>query len=324
MAVVRATPVVLLAAVMLASTAQLCMGARRRMELYRPDPADMLSFHNGGAVLHGDIPVSILWYGKFSAAQKSVIVDFLLSLTAETKAAAAAPSVAQWWSTIDQQYLSPVASTSSNGAGKKTTRVLLASQLSDGADGAGSMGNSLTLEQIASLAATTKPQKGGIAVVFTAEDVAVEGFGMGRCSLHGSDAGAGTAYIWVGNPATQCPGQCAWPFHQPAYGPQDPPLVAPNGDVGVDGMVMNLASMLAGAVTNPFGDAYYQGSSDAPLEACTACTGKFGSGSYPGYAGDLKVDSATGASYNANGARGRKYLLPALFDISTSACSTLV
>ena len=294
------------------------------MELYQPDPATMLSFHEGGAVLHGDIPVSILWYGKFTPAQKSVIVDFLLSLTSAPQAAS--PSVADWWSNIDQKYLTPAVTTSASpneGAGKKS-RVLVADQLSDGADGASSMGNSLTLAQIAALAGTAKPQRGGIAVVFTAEDVAVEGFGMGRCSLHGSDAGAGTAYIWVGNPATQCPGQCAWPFHQPAYGPQDAPLVAPNADVGVDGMVMNLASMLAGAATNPFGDAYYQGSSDAPLEACSTCPGVFGTGAYPGYAGDLKVDTATGASYNANGARGRKYLLPAIYDISTSACSTLV
>ncbi|VAI49658.1 unnamed protein product [Triticum turgidum subsp. durum] len=307
---------VLLAAVMLASAAQLCMGARRRMELYRPDPADMLSYHNG-AVLHGDIAVSVLWYGSFKPAQKAVILDFLLSLTAEPQAAS--PSVAQWWSTIDQQYLSP-ASAKSNGAGEKT-RVLLADQLSDGAC---SMGKSLTLEQITALAATASPKKGGVAVVFTAQDVAVEGFGMGRCSLHGSDASSGTTHIWVGNPETQCPGACAWPFHQPAYGPQDAPLMAPNGDVGADAMVMNLASMLAGAATNPFGDGYYQGSSDAPLEAATACPGIFGNGAYPGYAGDLKVDQATGASYNCNGAHGRKYLLPALYDPSKSACGTLV
>ncbi|VAI61116.1 unnamed protein product [Triticum turgidum subsp. durum] len=134
MAVVCAKAV-LLAAVMLASVAQLCMGARRRMELYRPDPADMLSYHNG-AVLHGDIAVSVLWYGNFKPAQKAVIVDFLLSLT--------------------------------------------------------------------------------------------------------------------------------------------------------------------------------------------ACPGVFGNGAYPGYAGDLKVDQATGASYNCNGAHGRKYLLPALYDPSKSACGTLV
>ena len=147
---------------------------------------------------------------------------------------------------------------------------------------------------------------------------------MSRCGLHGSDARAGTAYAWVGNSATQCPGQCAWPFHQPPYGPQTPALVPPSGDVGVDGMVINIASMVAGTVTNPFRDGFYQGDKDAPLEAATACTGVYGSGAYPGFAGNLAVDRATGASYNANGARGRKYLLPALFDPETSTCSTLV
>ncbi|TVU28599.1 hypothetical protein EJB05_20121, partial [Eragrostis curvula] len=293
------------------------MGARRRMELYHPNPADMLSYHNG-PVLHGDIPVSILWYGEFTLPQKSIIADFLLSFTAAPQAAS--PSVAQWWNTIEQLYLSKAVQTKPNGGDKKTN-VLLANQVSDDKC---SMGKSLTLAQVSALAARAKPMKGGVALVLTAQDVTVEGFCQSRCALHGSDAKASTTYIWVGNSATQCPGQCAWPFHQPMYGPQGPPLVAPNGDVGLDGIVMNLASMFAGAVTNPFGDAYYQGSRDAPLEAATACPGVFGNGAYPGYAGDLKVDAATGASYNANGANGRKYLLPALYNPSTTACSTLV
>ncbi|TVU28600.1 hypothetical protein EJB05_20122, partial [Eragrostis curvula] len=294
------------------------MGARRRMELYQPNPADMLSYHNG-PVLHGDIPVSILWYGMFTLPQKSIIADFLLSFTA-APAQAATPSVAQWWNTIDQLYLSKAVQTKPNSGAKKT-QVLLANQVSDDRC---SMGKSLTLAQVSALAARARPVKGGVALVLTAQDVTVEGFCQSRCALHGSDAKASTTYIWVGNSATQCPGQCAWPFHQPIYGPQGPPLVAPNGDVGLDGIVMNFASMLAGVATNPFGDAYYQGSRDAPLEAATACPGVFGNGAYPGYAGDLKVDAATGASYNANGENGRKYLLPALYDPSTSACSTLV
>ncbi|KAJ6730337.1 PHOSPHATE-RESPONSIVE 1 FAMILY PROTEIN [Salix viminalis] len=52
--------------------------------------------------------------------------------------------------------------------------------------------------------------------------------------------------------------------------------------------------------------------------------GVYGKGSYPGYAGDVLVDSATGASYNAHGVNSRKYLLPALFDPSTATCATLV
>jgi Phosphate-induced protein 1 conserved region len=152
---------------------------------------------------------------------------------------------------------------------------------------------------------------------------------MSRCGHHGS-APAGRharshfAYIWVGNSVTQCPGECAWPFHQPIYGPQAPPLGAPNGDVGVDGMIINLATLLAATVTNPFGDGYFQGPANAPLEAVTACTGIFGTGSYPGYPGQLLVDPATGASFNAKGLGERKYLLPAMWDPKTAQCTTLV
>jgi hypothetical protein len=305
-----------LVCVLLLSLAHGSLGARRLMELYTPQPSELLTYHNG-TVLRGAIPVSVLWYGHFTPAQKAVVSDFLLSLTAASPAPT--PSVSQWWNTIDQLYLSKA-----NGArGAKTvvTQVALAGHVSDERC---SLGKSLKLPQLAALAAGARPRKGGIALVLTAEDVAVEGFCVSRCGLHGSDAGARTAYVLVGNSAAQCPGQCAWPFHKPVYGPQAPALVPPSGDVGMDGMVMNVASMVAGAVTNPFGDGFYQGPKGAALEACTACPGVYGSGAYPGYAGNLAVDATTGASYNANGANGRKYLLPALFDPATSTCSTLV
>ncbi|KAJ6307147.1 hypothetical protein OIU78_022265 [Salix suchowensis] len=111
----------------------------------------------------------------------------------------------------------------------------------------------------------------------------------------------------------------------PIYGPRDAPLVAPNNDVGLDGMVINLASLLAGTATNPFENGYFQGPKEAPLEAASACPGVYAKGAYPGLCfGDLLVDSTTGASYNAHGVHGRKYVLPALFDPSTSTCSPLI
>ena len=299
----------------------------------QPQP-NLLTYHNG-AVLSGDIPVSILWYGRFTPAQKAVVSDFLLSLSAAprgTTPSSHAPSVAQWWSSINRLYLSKAAPVGKNGArggaAAGNARVVLAGQVSDEAC---SLGKSLKLSQLPALAAAARPaQAGGIALVLTARDVAVEGFCASRCGHHGSYGGGGAgsstraAYAWVGNPADQCPGQCAWPFHQPAYGPQAPPLVPPNGDAGMDGAVISVAAMVAGAVTNPFGDGFYQGDRGAPLEAATACAGVYGSGAYPGYAGRLLVDAATGASYNARGARGRKYLLPSLYDPGTGECATLV
>ncbi|KAM7516839.1 hypothetical protein LguiA_006422 [Lonicera macranthoides] len=177
------------------------------------------------------------------------------------------------------------------------------------------------------------PQFNSINVVLTSSDVAVDGFCSSRCGTHGSLASKSFhvkgknykfAYIWVGNSETRCLGYCAWPFHQPIYGPQGPPLVAPNNDMGVDGMVMNLASLLARTMTNPFGNGFYQRPASAPLKTALACPGIYGKGAYPGYAWNLLKDPATGASYNAHSANGRKYLVPALYDPSTSSCSTLV
>uniref|UniRef100_A0A803LUQ3 Uncharacterized protein n=1 Tax=Chenopodium quinoa TaxID=63459 RepID=A0A803LUQ3_CHEQI len=79
-----------------------------------------------------------------------------------------------------------------------------------------------------------------------------------------------------------------------------------------------------GTVTNPYGNGYFQDPKEAPLEAASACPGVYGKGAYPGYAGSLLVNPTTGASYNANGVNKKQFLLPALYDPSTSSCSTLV
>ncbi|XP_078172649.1 protein PHOSPHATE-INDUCED 1-like [Carex rostrata] len=300
----------ILSILLVLTLANFSVGARpRKLDLWIPD-TDLLTYHNG-ELLQGNIQISIVWYGYFSSAQKNIITDFLLSLTSNPREPN--PSVAQWWSTIDHLYLSKI------GKSNQKSQVTLGHQ----ADNWHQYGTHLTMSQIAQLASDAHTPKNGITLVFTAQDIAVEGFCMSHCAVHGSDQSSKTAYIWVGNSETQCPGQCAWPFHQPLYGPQTPPLVSPNGNIGVDGMVMNLASMIAGTATNPFGNGYFQGPQEAPMEACTACPGVYGPGAFPGYAGQLQTDSSTGASYNANGANGRKYLLPAIFDPATSICSTL-
>ncbi|KAK8580355.1 hypothetical protein V6N13_143464 [Hibiscus sabdariffa] len=292
-----------------------CVEARRLVESDQTEQPLLFQYHNG-PLLSGKISVNLIWYGKFKPSQRAIVSDFVSSV-ASPKPTIAQPSVATWWKATQKYYQ----------LSKKPSSLALSlgSQILDENY---SMGKSLTNQQIVELA-SKGAQKNAINVVLTSADVAVDGFCSSRCGTHGSasrSSGSGHskfAYIWVGNSETQCPGQCAWPFHQPIYGPQNPPLVAPNNDVGLDGMVINLAGILAGTVTNPFGNGYYQGPKEAPLEAASACPGIYGKGAYPGYAGDLLVDATTGASYNANGVNGRKYLLPALFDPSTSTCATL-
>ena len=304
-----------LSLVLIVSLLQLSSAARKLAESAQNDTQLKFQYHKG-PLLTGKISVNLIWYGKFKPSQRAIISDFIASLSS-SKPITAQPSVATWWKATEKFY--------SKNSPKPA--LSLGSQILDENY---SLGKSLTTQQIIKLA-SKGAQRDAINVVLTASDVTVDGFCSSRCGTHGSLSGAGIngkrnkfAYVWVGNSETQCPGQCAWPFHQPIYGPQNPPLVAPNNDVGLDGMVINVASLLAGTATNPFGNGYFQGPKEAPLEVASACSGVYGKGAYPGYAGDLLVDKATGASYNAKGDNGRKYLLPALFDPATSACSTLV
>ncbi|GAB4861334.1 Protein PHOSPHATE-INDUCED 1 [Ancistrocladus abbreviatus] len=299
---------------------QLSSAARQLSTESSTNSPSMTFQYHEGPLLTGKISVNLLWYGKFNPAQRAIVSDFITSLSSSSQTGQ--PSVAKWWSAIGKYYHLAANSKLRHSSlhlslGKQ---VLIENY---------PLGKSLTTKQIVYLASKGE-QSDAINVVLTAADVAVEGFCMSRCGSHGSSKsvkGGKTskfAYIWVGNSQTQCPGQCAWPFHKPIYGPQNPPLVAPNNDVGLDGMVINLASLLAETATNPFGNGFFQGPKEAPLEAASACPGVYGRGAYPGYAGNLLVDATSGGSYNANGASGRKYLLPAIFDPSTSSCSTLV
>ncbi|KAJ8754802.1 hypothetical protein K2173_012726 [Erythroxylum novogranatense] len=265
----------------------------------------VLKYHNG-ALLNGNINVNLIWYGTFTPIQRSIIVDFVNSLNPNR---APLPSASLWWRTTSKYH-----------GGSRTLQVghqILHQEYT--------LGKLLKTTHLLALASKVNFAIDSINVVLTSKDVAVDGFCMSRCGTHGSSRGSARGtYVWVGNSETQCPGQCAWPFHQPLYGPQTPPLVAPNGDVGVDGMIINLATLLANTVTNPFNGGYFQGPPTAPLEAVSACTGIFGSGSYPGYPGRVLVDKITGASYNAHGLNGRKFMLPAIWDPQTSACKTPV
>lgn len=299
-------PLLLLSLLTLLPTATLST-TPRSLYLVNPEPISLRYHH--GPLLTGNLTINLLWYGLVPPLHISIVSDFIRSLSSPSSA----PSVSTWWRTTSLYQNS-------------STRLTLGSQVMDSDL---SFGRSLNSADLTKLASRLSPHRNSIAIVLTGENVLVEGFCMSRCGHHGS-APAGRhgrshfAYIWVGNSVTQCPGECAWPFHQPIYGPQTPPLGAPNGDVGVDGMIINLATLLAAAVTNPFGDGYFQGPANAPLEAVTACTGKFGTGSYPGYPGQLLVDPSTRASFNAKGLGGRKYLLPAMWDPKTAQCTTLV
>ncbi|KAL6573268.1 hypothetical protein OROHE_001727 [Orobanche hederae] len=272
----------------------------------------LLRYHNG-TLLRGKIAVNLIWYGKFMPSQRAIVADFITSLSRSTSPPARnrQPSVAMWWKTIERFY---------RLAGTKNPNSLSLHLGKQILDEKYSLGKSLSKKQVVQLAS-----KGDIVnavnVVLTASDVAVDGFCVNRCGTHGSKR---APCEWEEKEVLQVDLYLGWQLG--ASMPRVLRLAIPPAHLRPTEPATGCAQQRRGPgrATNPFGNGFYQGPKEAPLEAATACTGVYGSGAYPGYAGKLLVDQSTGASYNARGANGRKYLLPAIYDPSTSICSTLV
>ncbi|MCO5607930.1 hypothetical protein L7F22_062132 [Adiantum nelumboides] len=306
---------------------------RHLTSLVPPTPL-VLSYHNGPLLTgtsRSPLLVHLLWYGSFSPSQRSIVTDFFSSFTYKlTISEHVAPSVSNWWKVVTNYVDKKNASVA--------TVVTLGKQFSDTSYSLGKNlkrvhMQALLLKALKNESLPRAKRMTSFYFILTASDVLVERFCMNSCGFHDYTRPPSKKsvahghflalpFAWVGNAATQCPGLCAWPFAIPQFGPPTAPLLPPNQDVGMDGMIINIATLLAGATTNPFGNGYFQGDASAPLEAATACVGAFGPGSYPGYPGKLQVDIKTQASFNAFGNHQRKYLLPALWDPLTLTCTT--
>lgn len=297
----------------------------RELSLFTPPPL-ILNYH-GGPLLSAStgIPLYLIWYGSFSVKEQLAVVEFLSSISPTKKQAQGqlgTPTVSTWWKTLTtykdklKKGVSPIVTVA--GQYHYTTPLPYGKQLT-----AAEIENIVTnsLEQH-----FPKANSDAVFLVLTAYNIAVDGFCEASCGSHAfvtTKSKANVPYVWVGNPVTQCPGQCAWPYAAPLYGPPDfTPLVSPNG-VGADGLVINIAIVLAGTVTNPFDTGYYQGVASEPSEAATACPGIFGPDAYPGYAGQLETNPRSKASFNAYGIHGSLFLLPALWNPGSQSCQAL-
>ena len=140
----------------------------RMLFLVKPDPV-VLRDH-GGALLTGNLTVNLLFYGRFTPAQRATVADFVQSLSA----AAAPPSVASWWRTTSLY----------RGGG---ARVALGRQILDERMSLGR--GPLSPGDVETLARAAGHHRGAITAVLTAADVAVAPFCVSRCGVHGRGRG---------------------------------------------------------------------------------------------------------------------------------------
>ncbi|XP_073144389.1 protein EXORDIUM-like 5 [Henckelia pumila] len=281
-----------------------------------------LRYHMG-PVLSSPINIYLIWYGKWAASQQLIIKDFLLSISTFNHRAAPSPSVSEWWRTVSLY-------TDQTGANISRS-VLIAGEYSDTKYSLGTHLTRLSIQQVIASAVRSKPfpvdHKNGIYLVLTSVDVTVQDFCRAVCGFHyftfPSMVGYTLPYAWVGNSGKQCPEVCAYPFAIPSYmsGGGATPLIPPNGDAGVDGMISVIGHELAELSSNPLVNAWYAGEDPtAPTEIGDLCEGLYGTGGGGGYIGQVMRDGG-GRSYNMNGRRRRKFLVQWIWSPILKACA---
>ncbi|KAI4299864.1 hypothetical protein L6164_033286 [Bauhinia variegata] len=256
-----------------------------------PPPSPLTN--HGGPLLgdNGNLDVSILWYGPIAKVQKRSILNFLKSLNAN--AGPVQPQVSQWWDIVGSYTRSP----------KINVKVV-----NQAFDPNYSLGKVLIKDFIKILLPKATGGKPNTLVIIVAvKGVTVQNMCAGDCAQH--DFIGDQAYVAVGNPEAECP-QCTAPFVPTGALALVKP---PSGNIAADTMVRLLAKGLAGAVSNPLKTGFYAiGHDEEILDASSVCDdiGKF------------EINSLNGGAFNAHGFKGKKFLLPAIWNPKTSSCWT--
>lgn len=128
-------------------------------------------------------------------------------------------------------------------------------------------------------------------------------------------------YVWVGNFVKMCGGYCVWLFFKVVYGVGFQIFVLKffNGDVGIDGMFINVVVMFVGIVINFYGNGYFQGDVRDLLEIVGVCVGIYGKNFYFGYLGEFFKDFR-GVSFNMYGVNCCKFFLLWVWNLFKKEC----
>ncbi|KAL3685448.1 hypothetical protein R1sor_003470 [Riccia sorocarpa] len=95
-------------------------------------------------------------------------------------------------------------------------------------------------------------------------------------------------------------------------------LTLPNGDAGINSMIITVENLMATIGTKPHGNGYFREDGAA---ASGVCQGVYGEKAINGYPGELLIDKATIASFNAYGFDDPKFLLPFMWDPAFQECA---
>ncbi|KAL4366806.1 hypothetical protein GQ457_05G009630 [Hibiscus cannabinus] len=275
--------------------------------------------HHGGPILAGQVNLMLIWYGDESDdVHKNLIRNFIKSLNDDRKSSRdkGEPQVSDWWKVVESyQSLLPGAKPGEQppikviGDKQKITSP--------------SYGKVLTMQLMIPglIQDVIHGDPSLLPVIVTTKDVTVQGLCAGKCAENGF-YDKGKPFIAVGNPETECPGACGWPFFEADSGPKGPILKPPNANMAGDAMVTAFAGALVDTILSPQDTGFYGGNEFEPIGPATVCREIFGEGAAPGNPGKVLTDPETGGNYNAVGNEGKKFLVPAIWNPKTKSCWT--
>ncbi|KAE8709968.1 Tho complex subunit 7/Mft1p [Hibiscus syriacus] len=274
--------------------------------------------HHGGPILTREVNLMLIFYGDDREdGQKNLIRNFIKSLNEDRGATKekGLPQVSTWWKMVEAYQ----AAVPGANAGKPPVIKVIADKQKITSP---KYGKVLTAQEIIPnlIKDVTQGDNKVIPVIVAAKDVTVQGLCAGKCADKGIVDD--NAYIVVGNPETECPGACGWPFNEADSGPKGPILKPPNQNMPGDAMVVAFAGALVDTILSPHNTGFFGGNEFEPYGPATVCRGIFGEGASPGNPGKVLTDPKTGGNYNAVGNEGKEFLVPAIWNPKTKSCWT--
>eukprot|EP00475_Leptophrys_vorax_P036101 TRINITY_DN6036_c0_g1_i1.p1 TRINITY_DN6036_c0_g1~~TRINITY_DN6036_c0_g1_i1.p1 ORF type:complete len:418 (-),score=11.81 TRINITY_DN6036_c0_g1_i1:229-1482(-) len=293
-------------------------------DMFTSNMGAYLKYHGGAMMVAPSVlNIYVLWYGNWTRKQKHIIRTFIQSLDKDASPAAAAKgkgkkksqpaTVVGWWGITVKYYTNAENKTS-------TPYVRLAKELVDDYSLApvGSVVNPMTHDHVSKLLArATDPKRRAhfpadpkaAYLVLTSADVHVTDFCKGLCAFHtsGMFQGKRLAYMFVGNPSTQCPRYCTYQYFDPSY-------QGSNGDLGADAVADKIGHELSELVTNPFHGPKDKAGwvvAQSQVENADLCEWRYGPTQYSG----------KGRIWNVRGLNKTRFLLQLNFNVEKKECA---
>ncbi|HEV2992672.1 MAG TPA: hypothetical protein VG759_29840 [Candidatus Angelobacter sp.] len=203
--------------------------------------------YHGGPVLHGNVPIYVIWYGNWTNGPKASDSQTTVNL------------IDAFLGGLSGSALELINTTYGDNTANVSGQLHLQSQIFD----TGSQGTSLTNTRLTNLISShlnngslpTDPT--GVYLVLTSSNISERGFCTQFCGFHTAQTihGADIKWAFVGN-VDKCPSGC------------EAQTTSPNGDSGADGMANTLSHEIEEAISDPDLNAWFDANGQENGDKC--------------------------------------------------------